>query len=66
MSKFVGKFRKNGNYDGDYGYDNKIYQNKRCSRIFKQEDRFDGQAYDVNGKVFGVPSCIQKLGWLKE
>lgn len=30
----------------------KVYQNKRCSRIFKQEDRFDGQAYDVNGKVF--------------
>lgn len=30
----------------------KVYQNKRCSRIFKQEDRFDGQAYDIQGKVF--------------
>ena len=30
----------------------KAYQNKRCSRVFKQEDRFDGQAYDIQGKVF--------------
>lgn len=30
----------------------KVYQNKRCSRVFKQEDRFDGQAYDIRGKVF--------------
>ena len=28
------------------------YQNKRCTRVFKQEDKFDGQAYDINGKVF--------------
>lgn len=27
-------------------------QNKRCSHVFKQADRFDGQAYDINGKVF--------------
>ena len=34
-------------FDGE-----KAYQNKRCSRVFKQADRFDGQAYDVQGKVF--------------
>jgi len=28
------------------------YQNNRCSHVFKQADRFDGQAYDINGKVF--------------
>jgi hypothetical protein len=29
-----------------------VFQNKRCSRVFKQKDRFDGQAYDIDGKVF--------------
>lgn len=29
-----------------------VFQNKRCSHVFKQHDRFDGQAYDINGKVF--------------
>lgn len=29
-----------------------VFQNKRCSRVFKQADRFNGQAYDVDGKVF--------------
>jgi hypothetical protein len=29
-----------------------IYQNKRCSHLFKQPDRFDGQAYDIDGKIF--------------
>ncbi len=29
-----------------------VYQNKRCSRVFKQADRFNGQAYDIDGKVF--------------
>lgn len=29
-----------------------VYQNKRCSHVFKQADRFDGQAYDIHGKVF--------------
>jgi hypothetical protein len=29
-----------------------VFQNKRCSRVFKQADRFDGQAYDINGIVF--------------
>lgn len=29
-----------------------VYQNKRCGHVFKQTDRFDGQAYDIDGKVF--------------
>lgn len=29
-----------------------IFQNNRCSHVFKQADRFDGQAYDIEGIVF--------------
>lgn len=29
-----------------------VFQNKRCSRVFKQADRFNGQAYDIDGKIF--------------
>jgi hypothetical protein len=29
-----------------------VYQNKRCSHVFKQADRFNGQAYDIDGRVF--------------
>lgn len=29
-----------------------VFQNKRCSHVFKQADRFNGQAYDINGIVF--------------
>lgn len=29
-----------------------VFQNIRCSRVFKQADRFDGQAYDIDGCVF--------------
>ena len=29
-----------------------VYQNKRMSSVFKQSDRFDGQAYWLDGKVF--------------
>ena len=29
-----------------------VYQNKRCSHVFKQKDRFDGQPYDIEGKIF--------------
>ena len=29
-----------------------VFQNKRCSHVFKQKDRFDGQAYDIDAKVF--------------
>lgn len=29
-----------------------VFQNKRCSHVFKQSNRFNGQAYDINGIVF--------------
>lgn len=29
-----------------------VYQNKRCSAVFKQSDRFDGQPYYLDAKVF--------------
>jgi hypothetical protein len=29
-----------------------VYQNKRCSAVFKQADRFDGKPYYLDGKVF--------------
>lgn len=28
------------------------FQNKRCSHVFKEADRFNGQAYDIRGRVF--------------
>ena len=35
-----------------------VWQNKRCSNVFKQLDRFDGQAYDLNGKIFREPNGV--------
>ena len=29
-----------------------VFQNTRCSHVFKQKDRFNGQAYDIDGKIF--------------
>lgn len=29
-----------------------VFQNKRCSHVFKQADRFDGQPYDVEAVIF--------------
>lgn len=29
-----------------------VFQNKRCGHVFSQADRFDGQAYDLEGVVF--------------
>lgn len=29
-----------------------VFQNNRCSHVFKQADRFDGQAYDIEGRIF--------------
>ncbi len=28
------------------------YQNNRCSHVFKDKDRFGGQAYDIDGIIF--------------
>ena len=33
-----------------------VFQNTRCSRVFKQADRFNGQAYDIEGRVFREPT----------
>jgi hypothetical protein len=35
--------------DDDNG---KMYQNKRCGAVFKSVDRFNGQPYYLDGKVF--------------
>ena len=35
--------------DGDKG---KMYQNKRCSAVFKDTNRYDGQPYYIDGIVF--------------
>jgi hypothetical protein len=29
-----------------------VFQNKRCGHVFKQADRFNGQAYDIDGIIF--------------
>lgn len=36
----------------DHGY---CKQNNRCSSVFMQPDRFNGQPYDINGRVFREP-----------
>lgn len=38
-----------------------VFQNKRCSHVFKQPDRFEGQAYDIEAKIFRDPDggCYQ-------
>jgi hypothetical protein len=35
-----------------------IFQNKRCLHVFKQKDRFNGQAYDINGRIFRDPNGL--------
>lgn len=32
-----------------------VFQNNRCSHVFKDKDRFNGQAYDINGRIFREP-----------
>ena len=36
-----------------------VFQNNRCSHVFKDKDRFNGQAYDIEGRIFREPdgSC---------
>ena len=36
-------------------HDNGCFQNIRCSAVFRQSDRFNGQAYYLEGKVFREP-----------
>ena len=39
----------------EYGGDDMHYQNKRCSRVFKDKN---GRTYDIQGKVFIEPDGI--------
>ena len=41
-----------------------VFQNNRCSHVFKQADRFDGQAYDIEGRIFREPNggCYTSSG----
>lgn len=41
-----------------------IFQNMRCSHVFKQADRFNGQAYDIEGIIFREPNgcCFTGTG----
>lgn len=32
-----------------------VWQNRRCSRVFKDASKFDGQAYDLDAVVFREP-----------
>lgn len=45
----------------DHGH---CQQNKRCSRVFKQADRFGGQPYDIDAVVFREPdgACFTGAG----
>lgn len=33
-----------------------VFQNNRCSRVFKDSERFNGNAYDIDAVVFREPS----------
>lgn len=33
-----------------------VFQNTRCSRVFKDASQYDGQAYDIDAVVFREPS----------
>lgn len=32
-----------------------VFQNKRCSHVFRDVNLFNGQAYDIEGKIFCKP-----------
>ena len=35
-----------------------VFQNNRCSHVFKDASQFDGQAYDIDGKIFREPNGV--------
>jgi hypothetical protein len=45
-----------GDADEWIDHGNGVFQNNRCSHVFKQPDRFDGQAYDIEGRIFREPN----------
>ena len=40
-----------------------VFQNRRCGRVFKQADRFNGQAYDLDGIVWEEPDGGHFTNW---
>lgn len=40
-----------------------VHQNRRCGRVFKQADRFNGQAYDLDGIVWEEPDGGRFTNW---
>jgi hypothetical protein len=40
-----------------------VFQNNRCGHVFKQADRFEGQAYDLDAVVFEEPSGARFTGF---
>ena len=48
MSKFVGKFRKNKNYNDDYSYDAKRHRNEHSEikRLLAQQDADTREIYE--------------------
>jgi len=40
----------------DHG--NGVFQNKRCGHVFKDANRFNGQAYDLDGRIFREPNGV--------
>lgn len=38
-------------------------QNTRCGTVFKQPDRFNGQAYDIDARIFREPNGACYTNW---
>lgn len=53
-----------GEPDEWFDHGDGTFQNIRCGRVFKQPDRFGGQAYDIQGRVFREPNgaCFTRGG----
>jgi hypothetical protein len=45
-----------GEPDEWFDHGDGLMQNRRCGHVFKQPDRFNGQAYDLDGRVFREPN----------
>ncbi len=56
LSKTCGFDSFTGEKDDEWNEEDGFFQNKRCSRVLKNEK--DGQAYDIRGKVFVEPDGV--------
>lgn len=52
LAKFEPLVPLSGADDEWFDHGDGHYQNKRCGHVFKQADRFDGQAYDIEAVIF--------------